>query len=333
MNRKILLMIFLVLSLAGGHFLFWNIIIHAPANINNSEQTLFEIEHGQSSFSISENLEKNGLIKNKYFFQIYAVLTGKYKNLKAGFYYLNQSMSIVEITAKIVNGKNIQNKITIPEGFTIKQIEERINKVSGYRFQVSDEKVGKYKQNFQFLEDAPDNASLEGFLFPDTYFFEPNIKQEEIINIFLKNFDKKMIDELKTEIQKQGKTIFDIVIMASLLEKEVRTIKDKKIVSGVLWKRLNSSIPLQIDATISYITKKKTTKISKQETQIDSPYNTYKYLGLPIGPICNPGIESIEAAIQPEKSSFWYYLSTPDGQTIFSKTLAEHNLAKQKYLK
>ena len=147
------------------------------------------------------------------------------------------------------------------------------------------------------------------------------------------NFDKKITPELREEIQQQGKTIFEIVTMASLIEKEVREKEEKEIVSGILWKRLENKIPLQVDATITYITGKKTTKISKEETQIDSPYNTYKYLGLPPGPICNPGIDSIEAAIYPKSSEYWYYLSTAEGKVIFSKTLEEHNLAKAKYLK
>jgi len=105
------------------------------------------------------------------------------------------------------------------------------------------------------------------------------------------------------------------------------------VVSGILWKRLKNNIPLQVDATISYITGKKTTEISIEETKIDSLYNTYKYKGLPLGPVCNPGLESIKAAIYPKNSEYWYYLSTPEGETIFSKTLEEHNIAKAKYLK
>jgi len=105
------------------------------------------------------------------------------------------------------------------------------------------------------------------------------------------------------------------------------------LVSGILWERLKNKIPLQVDATITYITGKNDIKVSVEETKIDSPYNTYKYLGLPKGPICNPGLESILAAIYPKKSEYWYYLSTPEGETIFSKTLEEHNIAKAKYLK
>lgn len=121
--------------------------------------------------------------------------------------------------------------------------------------------------------------------------------------------------------------------MASLVEKEVKTLEDKKLVSGVLWKRLENGMPLQVDATISYITGKKNAKILIADTQIDSPYNTYKYRGLPLGPISNPGLDSIVAALYPQESSYWYYLSTPEGQTIFSRTLDEHNQARAKYLK
>jgi len=118
-----------------------------------------------------------------------------------------------------------------------------------------------------------------------------------------------------------------------LLEKEVKDFEEKKIVAGILWKRMENKIGLQVDATITYITGKKSVKVSKQETEIDSLYNTYKYRGLPLGPISNPGLESIEAAIYPQNSDYWYYLSTPEGETIFSKTLEEHNIAKAKYLK
>jgi UPF0755 protein len=174
--------------------------------------------------------------------------------------------------------------------------------------------------------------SLEGFLFPDTYQISYSAGEKDIIRMMLANFDKKLTKDLREEIVRQNKTIFEIVTMASLLEKEVRTAEDKKLVAGVLWKRLKNRIPLQVDAAVSYITGKKTVKITKEDTQIDSPYNTYKYLGLPLGPISNPGLESIKASIYPKESRYWYYLSTPEGQTIFSRTLEEHNIAKAKYL-
>ena len=138
---------------------------------------------------------------------------------------------------------------------------------------------------------------------------------------------------MRTEILGQEKTIFEIITMASLLEKEVKAFEDKKLVSGILWKRLENKMPLQVDATITYITGKKSSKVSLDETKIDSPYNTYKYKGLPPGPISNPGLESIVAAIYPKKLDYLYYLSTPEGETIFSKTFEEHKRAKEQYFK
>jgi UPF0755 protein len=174
--------------------------------------------------------------------------------------------------------------------------------------------------------------NLEGYLFPDTYYFPLDVSGEEVVRIMHENFEKKIAPYLK-EIEKSGKSLKDIIIMASLIEKEVKTKEEKELVSGILWKRLKAGIPLQVDATITYITGKKTTKIPLEDLKIDSPYNTYKYKGLPPAPICNPGLESILAALYPKESDYWYYLSKPDGKTLFFKDYEEFIVAKAKYLK
>jgi len=329
-RNKILLIFFLGSISCGfvGSFFFWQ-GIYWPRFTNSDEEIIFTIEEGENLFSIAQNLEESGLIKDKIFFQLYVFLKGEWRNLKAGDYQLNSSISPAEIADKIIKGETVKNNITVPEGFTIEQIEDLFNS----KIELASQKPETYKKEFGFLEGVPDIASLEGFLFPDTYYFKPEMTEKEVARVFLKNFDKQLNPQLRNEIKAQAKTIFDIVRMASLLEKEVKTIGEKKIASGILWKRLENGIPLQVDATITYLTNKKTTKISKEETQIDSLYNTYKYKGLPIGPICNPGLESLLAAIQPEENPYWYYLSTPKGEIIFSQTLEEHNLAKAKYLK
>jgi UPF0755 protein len=216
-------------------------------------------------------------------------------------------MNIPEIAQKIILGDIAKIKVTIPEGSTLKEIEEKLG-------------VKLPEEN------------LEGYLFPDTYYFPVDVTGEEVVRIMRENFEKK-ISPYKKEIEKSGKTLQEILIMASLLEKEVKTKEEKELVSGILWKRLKYGIPLQVDATITYITGKKTIKIPLEDLQIDSPYNTYKYKGLPPAPICNPGLESILAALYPKESEYWYYLSIPEGKTLFFKTLKEHNLAKAKYLK
>ncbi|RLJ10050.1 MAG: endolytic transglycosylase MltG, partial [Candidatus Aenigmatarchaeota archaeon] len=303
----------------------------SPKNITGSQNEFFSIEKGEGLLEIAENLESQGIIKNKIFFIIYVALKNQARSLQAGKYLLSSEMSIKQIAEKFISGDTIKIKITIPEGFRLKQIDTLLAQ-NAIQSELALLSVDKFKNKFNFLKDAPNNAGLEGFLFPDTYYFSTQESSEHIAEIFLRNFDKKLTPELRKEIKNQNKTIFEIITMASLLEKEVKTYKDKQIVAGILWKRAENNIPLQVDATITYLTGKKTTKISKQETQIDSPYNTYKYKGLPIGPICNPGLDSIKAAIYPKDSEYWYYLSTETQGTIFSKTLEQHNKAKARYL-
>jgi len=329
--RTPLFIIGVLIILAIGVFLWQGIYLPRselallrglPKDSRFSQGEPFFIDRGQSLFQIAEDLEKEGLIKNKFFFDLYIFIKGAQRKLQAGEYFLSPSESIARIAGKIISGDIAKVVVTIPEGFTVKQIEEKLNlKLPG--------------------------ENLEGFLFPDTYYLPVDVTPEKVVEIMTTNFDKKMAP-FKEEIEGQGKTIFEIVIMASLLEKEVKTFEDKELVSGILWKRLENGMPLQVDATITYI--KKTTnlegprsfsekgeaygsRISIEETKINSLFNTYKYLGLPPGPICNPGIDSIKAAIYPKNSDYWYYLSTPEGKTIFSKTLEEHNIAKEKYLR
>ena len=308
--------------------------IYSPKDPNSSQEKIFLIEKGEGTKEIADNLQKEGLIKWSPLFRIYIFKKGIAGNLQAGEYLLSPSMTAPEIAEKFVNGETVRSIITFPEGFTLSEIEEKLieNGIDA-KSKIKTQKAKARKEEFKFLEDAPDYASLEGYLFPDTYQFPFKVGPEDIIVKMLNNFDQKLTPTLKAEISLQGKTIFEIVTMASLIEKEVKTPDDKKTVSGVLWKRLKIGMPLQVDATITYILGKKSTEISIDETKIDSPYNTYKYKGLPLGPICNPGIESIIAAIYPGNNEYWFYLSTPEGKTIFSKTLQEHNIAKEKYLR
>ena len=310
MKLRVLIIFFIILL---GIFFIWQ-GIYLPKDLALTENKLFSIERGQSLFKIAENLEEEDLIKNEFLFDFYIITKGMSRKLQAGDYLFNPSMSITEITKKIISGEVAKIEVTIPEGFTVKQIEERLNL------------------------KLPE-TDLEGFLFPDTYQFSYGASAEEVVRKMLDNFDKKLTSDLREEIAAQGKTIFEIVTMASLLEKEVKTKEEKEIVSGIFWKRIEEGRPLDSCATIAYIlgggnwTFEEMRKEIARGKEIDSPYNTYKYLGLPLGPICNPGLESIKAAIYPKNSEYWYYFSTPEGETIFSKTLEEHNIAQAKYLK
>jgi len=340
-KTKIIFIVSSLLLVSCLLFLFVWQEIYLPKNPLGREKIL-AIGKGEGLREISFDLEKEGLIKSRLFFRIYVLSKGVSKNLQAGNYSLSPSMTIPEITKKIVSGDVIKEKITILEGWNLKDIadyvennnlgsKEELFQITGYPENQSGSK--DYSDIFPFLKDKPTDTNLEGYIFPDTYEIQRNKETLETIIIkALKNFDKKLNSDLRQEIKSQNKTVFDILIMASLLEKEVKTFEDKKIVSGILWKRREHGWPLQVDATLTYITGKKSSELTKEDLELPSHYNTYKYSWIP-GPICNPGLDSILAAIYPEKSDFWYYLSTFDGKTIFSKTLEEHNLAKAKYLK
>ena len=196
-----------------------------------------------------------------------------------------------------------------------------------------------WAMEFDFLESKPENLSLEGYLFPDTYRVFASSSPEEIIYRFLSNFDKKLSPEIRAEIAKQGKTIHEIITLASIIEKEApiflqKNSEDAKIISGIFWNRLRIGMALQTDATLSYIFEDKKPSHSGEELKVDSPYNSYLYRGLPPGPIANPGLVAIEAAIYPTKTDYLYFLTPIAGAEVYyAKTYAEHLNNKYKYLK
>jgi UPF0755 protein len=190
------------------------------------------------------------------------------------------------------------------------------------------------------------DGTLEGYIFPDTYFVAKSASANNVIQKALDNLSAKLTPQMRTDISAQHKTIYQILTMASIVEREVgrnttrltdtdlaQLDTERKLVAGIFYKRLALGIPLQSDATVTYITKKKDPSATIADTQIDSPYNTYKNKGLPPGPISEPSLSSIEAAIYPQSSDYLYFLSAPDGTAIFAKTLQEQDANKTKYLK
>lgn len=295
--------------------LIW-VVVARPLDASSQKTAVFSVVKGQGSRDISYNLEHQGFISWAPLFRLYALTIGASHRLQAGDYELSPALSMHQIIKRFVQGDVIKERITVIEGWSVQDIAKAL-----------EEK--KLASANDFIEKF---SSLEGYLFPDTYEIQPSASIDVLVESMQDNFKKKTAG-LEQQIQQSTKTLDDNIIMASLLEKEVRSLEDKKIVADILWRRLKVGIALQVDATIAYITGKKTSEISKKETQIDSPYNTYKYRGLPKGPIGNPGLESIQAALEPQNNPYWYYLSKPSGETVFSKTLEEHNLAKATYLK
>lgn len=335
-------LLFLFLFFIGSYF-FIRQEIKTPLNSSDTKTKLIEFDKGESASNIARELQAAGIIKNKFYFLLYVFKTQSVSKLQAGKYAFSPSMSIPKIVDKMVKGEIARMEITIPEGFRNLQIQARINdtfKKKKDEIEINEFKVNDFSKEYSFLSDAPKNLSLEGYLFPDTYSFSDDKKMandeiaKEVVTEMLKNFDGKLTPDLKKEIKIQKKTIFEIVTMASILEKEVKTKEDRKIVSGIFWDRIKSKIPLESCATIAYVLGQEKKQYSFQDTRVRSPYNTYLNQGLPEGPISNPGIESIKAAIYPTKTKYGYFLTDPKtGKTIFSSSLAEHNKNKVKYLK
>jgi UPF0755 protein len=296
------------------------------APVSNSGEKIFSVKRGEGVFEIAQNLKKEELIKSPFFFNFYILLTGKTRNLQAGDYLLSSSLSVKEIAQNMIEGNSFKEReITIIEGWGIKEIGNYFADRGIFSYEEVIEKSKSSSFDFDFLED-----NIEGYLFPDTYRIYRDDEVEDVFEKMILNFEEKVVKGLKEKIERQERSLSDIIIMASMIEREVINIDEKKVVSGLLWKRKENGIPLQVDATINYITGRR--EITKEDKKIDSPYNTYQYKGLPLGAICNPGIESIVAALEPKETNFWYYLSRPDGVTMFSKTLEEHNVKKSKYL-
>ncbi len=281
--------------------------------------SLIEIQKGQNLSEIADYLESKSVIRSAFLYRTIIRLIAGDENILSGEYFFNIPISVLSVAERTTRGRFGLDpvRVTLPEGVTVFEIGE-----------VLDWKLPSFPVE-QFLKLA---KSREGYLFPDTYLFLPNVSPEQIVKELSENFNNK-IKKLDEEIKNSGNTMEEIIIMASIIEKEAITNKDKKIISGILWKRIEIDMPLQVDATFSYVNGKNTFQLSLKDLKIDSPYNTYKYKGLPIAPIANPGLESIIAALEPEKTPYLYYLSDMKSNVHYSATFEGHKKNKRRYLR
>jgi len=312
--------------------------IKTPVNKESNEKISLIIKKGQSVKEIGENLETKEIIKSNFAFYWYARLHDLDKNIVSGRFVLSPSMTVAEILAKISDPKESEAVITIQEGLKIRDIDARLAEMEIAKpgdFIAAVKNFNDYER-YSFLdkkllkETLKLDLPLEGYLYPDTYFLDPTeFTANDLIYKALNNFKKK-IDE-HPEIMTQSKIkMHDLVTMASIVEREVISTSDRKMVAGILWKRLNSGWKLDADATLLYT--KTDNKITSADLASDNPYNTRKVGGLPPGPICNPSIDAILAALNPTESNYWFYLTATDGTTKFATSNDEHNANKAKYL-
>ena len=328
---KILLLVLILLAIIAGSFFYFRYQVYYSHGAYRSIK-MFKIEKGEGNGLVSSNLKNEGLISGKWYFYYYMRVHSLLNKILPGDYQLSGDMTIPEIANAITQEQSKFAKITFPEGWDSKKMAERLsaNSFPGDEFLgIVENPPFDLTSRYSFFSLLPKGTSLEGYLFPDTYFFSQKFSAEEITGKILNNFDNQLTPDLREEIKRQGKSLKEIITMASIIEKEVKNDEDRKIISGIFWNRIKAGQPLQSCATISYILGVSKKQYSFEDTRIQSPYNTYLNRGLPPGPISNPGIASIKAAIYPLKTDYNYFLSdSQTGKTIFSKSIEEHNANK-----
>ena len=320
--KKIMILVaaFIIVSIIFTVYYFEGSL---PVKKNDRTTKIFVIKRGESVTQIARNLEKQDLIRNRLVFFLIVKRLGIDQKVQAGDYRLSPNMDASSIAKNLTKG-TLDIWITIIEGLR----REEIAQIIGHELQIPES---------EFLADAQ-----EGYLFPDTYLVPKNATVNTIINIFKSNLDRKYDEDLQQKTQAKDLTQSEVFILASLVEKEAKTLRDKQIVASILYKRLKQSWPLQVDATVQYALgyqrDQKTwwkKNLTKTDLEIESAYNTYLNLGLPPAPINSPGLNSIKAVLDAnENTPYWYYISSADGSKMyFAKTIEEHNQNIARYLR
>ncbi len=335
--RKRTWVVIVIFVLLGMYFWYRHEL--SPANGGNDVRSIVTIPSGSSVSSIAQLLSKQGLIRSPFFFSWFVRLHSDQSRLLAGTYVLYPSLSTPEVVNILMGSHAPEMTVTIPEGFTVKDIDALL---AAKGLSASGDLLHCAQtcdfQTFMFLprqgKDAAERGGmLEGYLFPDTYF----VTREQFFSKFfverlLGVFRQRVSVGLAKDIAASGHSLSDIVTMASLVEAETRTDAERPIVAGILWKRYEKHMSLGVDASVRYILGKKSASLTESDLSIDSPYNLRKFRGLPPGPISNPGLSSIEAALHPQASPYFYYLHDANGQIHYAVTNDDQNVNRERFL-
>ncbi len=321
------------ISIAGLIFLFswWNNVTNPVLKIDNTNISI-EIPKGYSSDQIAELLISNNLIKNKLAFKLMVKKLNLGSKLQAGVFEMSKSMDLNTIVYTLTTGKQRQFWITIPEGKRREEIAFIL--YEAYRDEGLNFSIPKFMQLTE---------GKEGYLFPDTYLITYDADENFVVKLLLNNFDEQITDVMKNQAARLDLSFDDIIVIASMVEREAKHAGDRSMIAGVMLNRLKINMPFQIDATIQYIVGEQNCShdIYKKcdwwpviyDTKYPSKYNTYQHSGLPPAPICNPGLAVIQAVLNPDQHNYLYYLSDESGKTYYAETLLKHEHNIEKYLK
>ncbi len=296
---------------------------------DRGEDQVFIINEGMALKEISSDLEQRGLIRSKFVFMVWARIMGYSRKIKAGEYKLNPSMAPIRIMEILTRGVILTHTVTIPEGFSIEQIAGVLFKQD---LAPRDEFIA-----YALKSDSPsiygiEAPSLEGYLYPDTYFFARGLSVSSIVDVMVSRF-KEMISPLNGRIGQSGMSLNEVITLASIIEKETGREEERPLIASVFLNRLRKKMRLESDPTVIYGIKNFSGNLQKKDLLYHTPYNTYLIRGLPPGPIASPGLASVMAVLSPADTDFLYFVSKNDGSHYFSKTLLEHNRAVNMFQK
>lgn len=327
-RESILTLIVLFITLLAGLFYYF-IRFFEPVHPYPPYTREVLIERGSSTSRIASLLEEEGLIHSALFFKLLVRMTGQEPNLQAGIYRLQSDMPLFEIVRRITRGLVVTESITIPEGFTIKEIGDlfqvRMDSTKEEFYQSLDRVVARYPSISKEYTGLPHHHELEGYLFPDTYQYSHGKSLEDLISLMVERF-YRMVNQYSMEemARELGLSLHQLVTMASIIEKEAQREDERALIAGVIYNRLRIGMPLQVDATVLYVLPERKEVVLYRDLEVESPYNTYSINGLPPGPISNPGLPSLLAALYPASTDYYYYVARRDGSHIFSKTYQQH---------
>lgn len=338
---KYLLMVIGVAVVLTGAGFWWVNHTVSTAAAKTGDSVTVTIQEGEGVRDVAHDLKNKNLIVSEQAWNLYIVLTGKRSALQAGPYVLKPTMTGREIATALTSGEidNDEVKVKVIEGATATEIAAQLDKagvISTKDFMTAiaapDSRTIIPDKTYDFLTSKPSSVDLEGYLFPDTYRFFKSSSAATVLRKFLDNFDARYTAAMRESTTAQGRTIFQEVTMASILEGELRSDVDRAMAADIFWRRLAAGIALNADITVHYAIGSRRA-LTTADLQVDSPYNTYTNRGLPVGPVGNPGVSSLRAALNPKANDYWFYLTAKDGSTKYARTLEEHNANVAAYLR
>lgn len=334
---RILILILIIIAVAAGAGNMYYRSASKAVNPNSNKSIIVEIPEGASAKKIATILKQENLIKNQKVFITNVKNSEKAEKIKAGKYKFSQNMNNEEIISKLVEGKVYQDgiKVTIPEGSISTEIVDKlVSKGLGKRenYVKLFRNPKDFSDEFKFLKNSR-IITLEGFLYPETYFFKKGTSEKEVFEKMLKEFQKNYNKSVRADVEKNKLNFYDTVIMASIIEKEAVSDSERDTIAGVFYNRLDKKMRLQSDAVLQYGLPKRKSRVMYKDLKIDSPYNLYTHDGLPPTPISNPGIKSLIAAANPKKTDYLYFVTGTDGKNYYSKTYDDHKVHADKYHK